>query len=298
MDLRVCRYFLAIVDEGSMNKAARVLHITQPTLSRQIAQLEEELQIPLFERRSKTLHLTQSGLLFARRAREMVELENKMIHELNNVSSQIKGELIVGSGEMACNRQFLDIVRRFQIRYPQVSLTILAGTADQTREMMESGLIDLGLFINPGRLEGMNRKIWKTQEAWGAICLKEDPLAHHDTVTPEDLKGRNLIFPYRREPELILQDWMGDCLDEAHIVGRISLSGHAAASVQAGLGVALSVMGLSAYQQENLTSLPLCPAINSSVTIAWKERFPKPPVLTEFLEFLFDSLEGQIEDIE
>lgn len=296
MDLRVCRYFLAIVEEGSMNRAAHVLHITQPTLSRQIAQLEEELQVSLFERRSKTLHLTSSGLLFARRAREMIDLENKMVKELNNVSSQIKGDLIVGSGEMASSEKFLEIVRRFRIRYPQVTLTMITGTADQTREMMESGLIDLGLFINPVRLEGMDCKIWKTHESWAAICKADSPLAQKEKLTPEDLRGETLVFPYRREPEQLLKNWLGDEMDEVQISARTSLSAHAASCVRSGLGTALTITDVPAYQAPDLKSVPLDPPLETSVTIAWKDCFPKPPVLTEFLEFLFDSLEGQLAD--
>ena len=118
MDLRICRYFLAIVEEGSMNRAAKVLHITQPTLSRQISQLEEELGVELFERQSRTLHLTTQGRLLARRAKELLELETKTLQELSSLQNDLHGELVIGAGEMEAMNPILDLVKQFQSLYP------------------------------------------------------------------------------------------------------------------------------------------------------------------------------------
>lgn len=197
MDLRICRYFLAIVEEGSMNKAAKVLHITQPTLSRQIAQLEEELQVQLFERQSRSLHLTSEGLLLARRARELLELETKTLEELDSLKTELSGVLTIGTGEMAGINPLLQIIKRFRILYPKVQVSIVTGIADQTREMIENGIADIGLFLRPANVQGLFWRVWHYPERWAAIMRVENPLAKKLSATPYDLENQPLILPYR-----------------------------------------------------------------------------------------------------
>lgn len=298
MDLRICRYFLAIVEEGSMNKAAKVLHITQPTLSRQIAQLEEELQVQLFERQSRSLHLTSEGLLLARRARELLELETKTLEELDSLKTELSGVLTIGTGEMAGINPLLQIIKRFRILYPKVQVSIVTGIADQTREMIENGIADIGLFLRPANVQGLSWRVWHYPERWAAIMRVENPLAKKLSATPYDLENQPLILPYRYSAQKKLLEWLGHPAAELNIIGYSSLTSNGAAMVLADMGVNLAISGSPAYEHPDLICMPLEPPLETDILIAWKERFPKAPIQEKFLQFLVDSLEGQIGDIE
>lgn len=286
MDLKVCEYFLTIIEEGSMNKAAKVLHITQPTLSRQIAQLESELNVLLFERQAKALYLTSEGLLFARRAREMLQLEEKAFQEIHTLHEDLQGEITFGSGELAATSELLKLAAQFQKKHPKVQISILTGTADQTREMIENGLIDFGLFLKPIQLKGVKVIAWPGTECFCAIMPKDHPLALKKSITPQDLKKESLILPYRREPGDMVEKWLGKENDSFHISGYSSLSTNGSLMALQGLGILLSIEGAPAHFHSELVTRPLNPPLESAVVLAWKERFPQSPIQNEFLKFL------------
>lgn len=290
MDLKVFEYFLTIVEEGSMNKAAKVLHITQPTLSRQIAQLESELHVLLFERQAKSLYLTREGLLFARRAREMIELEEKTLQEIHTLDEDLQGELVIGSGELAATSELLKLAAQFQKQHPKIQITVLTGNADQTREMIENGLIDFGLFLKPIHLKGVKSASWPTRERFCVVVPKEHPLALKQRISPQDLVQEPLIFPYRKEPGDMVEKWLGKPKKELNISGYSSLSTNGSLMTLQGLGLLLSIEGAPAHFHPDLVIRPLEPPLETSVVLAWKERFPQPPLQANFLAFLKENL--------
>lgn len=291
MDLKVCEYFLTIIEEGSMNKAAKVLHITQPTLSRQIAQLENELNVLLFERQAKSLYLTSEGLLFARRAREMLELEEKTFQEIHTLNEDLQGELIIGSGELAATSELLKLASHFKKYYPKVQISVVTGTADQTREMIENGLIDFGLFLKPIHLKNVNIALWPSVERFCAVLPKDHPLALQDTISPQDLAKESLILPYRKEPGDMVEKWLNTSKENLNISGYSSLSTNGSLMALQGLGILLSLEGVPAHFPPDLVIRPLNPPLETSVVLAWKERFPQPPIQAKFLAFLKESLQ-------
>lgn len=291
MDLKVCEYFLTIIEEGSMNKAAKVLHITQPTLSRQIAQLENELNVLLFERQAKSLYLTSEGLLFARRAREMLELEEKTFQEIHTLNEDLQGELIIGSGELAATSELLKLASHFKKYYPKVQISVVTGTADQTREMIENGLIDFGLFLKPIHLKNVNIALWPGVERFCAVLPKDHPLVLQDTISPQDLAKEPLILPYRKEPGDMVEKWLNTSKEHLNISGYSSLSTNGSLMALQGLGVLLSLEGAPAHFHPDLVIRPLNPPLETSVVLAWKERFPQPPIQAKFLAFLKESLQ-------
>lgn len=298
MDLRILRYFLAIVEEGSMNKAARILHITQPTLSRQISQFEDELGVQLFIRQSKSLHLTSQGLLLARRARELLELENKTIDELTSLHSELKGELLIGAGEMQAITPLLEIIKHFQILYPGVKVSLVTGTADQTKELIENGLLDVGFFLKPFHIHDAVRQDWNQKEKWVAVVHKDHPLASRQKITPADIVDEPLIMPYRKEMRSLIVEWTGRPCEQLHIPLTSSLSSNGALMAASKMGILFSIEGSPAFKNPYLKRLPLDPPLETSLAIAWKERFPKPPIQEKFLEFLTDSLADDLADPE
>lgn len=296
MDLRICRYFLTIVEEGSMNKAAKVLHITQPTLSRQIAQLEEELGVQLFERQSKSLHLTGQGLLFARRAREMLELETKTRCELGTVGCELEGELLIGTGEFETNSRLIEAMAAFRRQHPKVRFSLITGTADQAREMLENGLIDIGLFLSPASTKDLHSRQWKQKEIWSAVLRKDHPLAQKESISPQDLQDETLLLPYRKEPAQLLEGWIGQPLDTMKSCGHNSLSANGALRVVHENAVMLTIGGSPSYLHEMLAIRPLDPPLLSTVSLVWKERFPKPPLQEAFLKFLSNECAEAFDD--
>lgn len=149
MEIRVLRYFLTVVREESITKAAEVLHITQPTLSRQLAQMEEEIGVRLFDRGTRKIRLTNEGLLLRRRAEEILQLVDKTEKELVEQEEQVEGKISIGCGEVASVQMLPDLIRNFHQKYPLVTFDLFTATADLVKEQMDKGLLDFGLLLEP-----------------------------------------------------------------------------------------------------------------------------------------------------
>ena len=153
MEIRVLRYFLTVVREESITRAADVLHITQPTLSRQIAQMEEELGVRLFNRGTRKIELTSEGLLLRRRAEEILELVSKTERELVFQDEAVEGVVSVGCGDLSAVQLLSELIRDFHARYPAVSFDLYTATADHITDRMDRGLTDIGLLMEPVNME-------------------------------------------------------------------------------------------------------------------------------------------------
>lgn len=160
MELRVLRYFLTVAKEQSFTKAAEQLHITQPTLSRQLASLEDELGTTLFNRGGHSVTLTDAGLLLKRRALEIIDLEDKIVDEFTANEGAIEGVITIGCGEFAAVETLAKIIGNYKEKYPMVQIVLHTGTADTIFEMMNKGLVDIGLFLQPVSIEGA-AKYWR-----------------------------------------------------------------------------------------------------------------------------------------
>ena len=156
MDLRVLHYFLTVAREQSFTKAAKQLHITQPTLSRQLAALEEELGAKLLDRGGHNITLTDEGLLLKRRALEIIDLENKIIDEFKGNEEVIEGTITIGCGEFNAVDHIAKICKTFQEKYPRVQIALHTATADVVQEMMNKGLVDIGVFMEPVSTEDLD----------------------------------------------------------------------------------------------------------------------------------------------
>ena len=149
MEIRVLRYFLKVAQEESITRAAELLHITQPTLSRQLAQLEEDLGVQLLDRSGRRISLTEQGLLLRRRAEEIVLLADKAERELSEQGALIGGHISIGCGEIASVQKLAALCAAFHERFPLVTFELFTATADQVRERMDRGLLDVGLLLEP-----------------------------------------------------------------------------------------------------------------------------------------------------
>lgn len=287
MEFRVLKYFLAVVREENITRAAEVLHITQPTLSRQLAQLEEEVGVKLFDRGKKSITLTDEGMLLRRRAQEIVELVDKTEHELMMEDEEISGRISIGCGELAAVNILPDIFRTFVRKYPLVTYDIYTATADQVKERMEKGLIDIGLLLEPVNIEKFDFIRLDIKERWVVLMRPDDPLAEKEAVTAGDLTDRPLIMASRSDVQHELAGWFGDSFDDLNILFTSNLATNAAVMVENGLGCALVVEGaVPFWDRIRICRRPLSPELSLTSVLAWKRQQPFGAAAMKFIEHI------------
>lgn len=283
MEIRVLRYFLAVVREESITKAAEALHITQPTLSRQLSQMEEEVGVRLFDRGTRKIKLTNEGILLRRRAEEILQLVDTTERELIEQDEQVEGKISIGCGEIAAVRMLSELIRTFREKYTRVSFDIFTATADLVKEQMDKGLLDIGLLLEPVDMEKYDFIRLNMKENWGVLMRPDDPLAEKEYVTAEDLLPLPLILPRRMNVQSELASWFGDYYGKINVVFTSNLSTNGAVMVDAGLAYSLVIEGVSLWDQSKITYRPLFPVLTATSVLAWKRGQPFSPATTKFI---------------
>lgn len=280
MELRVLRYFLTVAQEENITKAAALLHVTQPTLSRQLMQLEEELGCKLFHRSQYRIILTDAGMLLRRRAQEIVELADKTQREFAQPEGELAGEISIGCGETQGMTFLSQHIRSFRELHPQVQFRIYSANADDVKERIEKGLLDLGLLteaVDIGRYAFLRLP---QKDRWGALVPKDSPLAQKEGITPQDLAGVPLLMSGRDKVRSELAGWFGDEFDRLTIAATFNLILNAANMVKNGVGVALC------FDLENISDalqfVPLSPKLETGTVLAWKKDKPLSPAAEQF----------------
>lgn len=296
MEIRVLRYFLTVVREESITKAAEVLHITQPTLSRQLSQLEEEVGVTLFTRGARKITLTNEGILLRRRAEEILQLVDKTEKELAEQDEQVEGKISIGCGEIASVQLLPKLFQSFREKYPQVSFDIFTATADLVKEQMEKGLLDMGLLLEPIDVEKYEYIRLKKKDQWVVLMRPEDPLAQKESITPQDLCSLPLILPRRTRVQSELANWFGDSFDQLHVAFTSNLSTNGAIMVSSGLANSLVIEGSIPFlDQSKITSRPLSPPLTATSILAWRRGQPFSLATSKFIAHAkcFLSMEQQ-----
>lgn len=285
MDLRVLRYFLMVAKEQSFTKAAEQLNITQPTLSRQLAALEEELGAKLFRRGGHSITLTNEGLLLKRRALEIVDLEDKILSEFKGGNEDIEGKITIGCGEFNAVEILAKICKSYREKYPLVQFALHTGTADHISEMMNKGLVDIGIFLEPVNTEGLDYIRIQGSDHWVVTMKADDPLAAKEVITKKDLIGLPLILPERTNIQSELANWFGRDFSRLNVAFTSNLGTNAGVMAIHGLGYPVSVEGAVRYwNRELLVQKRLSPEIKTSTVIAWRRNIPYSPVVSRFIE--------------
>lgn len=286
MEIRVLRYFLTVVWEESITRASEVLHITQPTLSRQLSQMEEEIGVKLFRRGTRKISLTNEGILLRRRAEEILQLVDKTEKELIEQEEQVEGRVSIGCGEIASVQLLPELFRSFREKYPRVSFDIFTATADLVKEQMDKGLIDLGLLLEPVDVEKYEFIRFDIKENWVVLMRPDDPLAKKESITAKDLSAEPLILPRRTRVRSELASWFGDYYEKLDVVFTSNLNTNGAIMVESGLAYSIVVEGaVSFWDQSKLTYRPLSPPLTATSVLAWKHGQPFSPAATKFIEF-------------
>ena len=278
MELRVLKYFLAVAREENITKAAALLHLTQPTLSRQLMQLEEELGVQLFRRSRYHIELTEDGMLLRRRAQELVDLAEKTTREFSLRETELMGEIAIGAGETQSMSFLSRAMVSFRENYPKVTFRIFSANADDVKERLDTGLLDMGLLTEPVDVGRYAFCRMKERDLWGVLVRMDSPLAKLSAVTPDDLSQVPLIISGRERVQRELANWFGDRWERLQIAATFNLILNAANMVRYGVGTALSFDLNFAF--DDLRFIPLSPSMDTGTVLVWK----KDQVLTPAVE--------------
>lgn len=294
MEIRVLKYFLMVAREESITKAAEALHITQPTLSRQLAQLEDDMGVHLLERGARSVTLTDEGRLLRRRAEEIVALADKTERELSEAGTDIEGVVNIGGGELLVTDIIADLIKAFQAKHPLVTFDYYTGITEQINERMDQGLTDVGILVEPFDMEKYDFVRVYPSARWGVIMRSNDPLAGKESIHAKDLRGRNIILPGRRKLKSELSTWLGTVYEEIHCPVVMTLGANAAVMVKAGIGAAITSEGAAPLADDReIVFRPLSPEMSIRTVLAWKRHQPFSRATTEFIRYIQERLKSE-----
>lgn len=279
MEIRVLQYFLAIAREESISGAAEYLHITQPTLSRQMKDLEDEFGKQLFIRGNRKITLTDDGMLLRKRAEEIINLVDKTQIEMNSSDNQLNGDIYIGGGETEGLHLITKIIKAMQNEHPQLKFHLYSGNAEDVSERLDKGLIDFGLVIKPANIYKYDYIDLPATDVWGVLMRKDSPLAKLDKITVNDIKNLPVICSRQALSENETKQWFGKDYDNLNIVSTYNLLYNASIMVQEGIGYAITIDKLINTSGDSpLCFRPLEPRSEVGLAFVWKKYqiFPKP----------------------
>ncbi len=292
MELRVLRYFLAVAREQSITAAAETLHITQPTLSKQLRELEEELGKKLFTRGNRKITLTEEGMFLRKRAQEIVELADKTEADFAAGVGSVSGDIFIGSGETGAVRYLGRTLYKMRSRYPGIRFHLFSGNGEDVSDRLDKGLIDFALFVGMTDLKKYDYLKLPYHHRWGLILRKDDPLAAHEAVTPEMLMNVPILCSRQALIQNELSGWLGRPFEELNPAGTYNLIYNAAIMVEEGLGCAVCIDKLLDTSGESAVCFrPFEPAIDAELFIAWKKYQFFSAAAGKFLEMLQQELD-------
>ncbi|MDV8115895.1 LysR family transcriptional regulator [Bacillus sp. BAU-SS-2023] len=272
MEIRVLRYFLAVAKEESISKAAILLHISQPTLSRQLMDMEKELGKNLFIRGNRKITLTEEGLFLQKRAQEIVDLVDKTQSEFNTSDEIISGDIYIGGGETDAMRLISKCAYNLQKKYPNLRYHLFSGNGDDVRDKLDKGLIDFGIVIEPSDISKYDFIRIPLKDTWGLLMKKNSPYASKDFIEPSDIMKIPIITSSQTLVEKEISKWLGVNISELNIVATYNLVFNASLLVDEGMGYALCLDKLiNTTGSSNLCFKPLYPPLEANLNIIWKK---------------------------
>ncbi len=284
MELRVLRYFLEVAREGSITHAAQRLHISQPTLSRQLKELEEELGKKLFIRGNYNVRLTDEGMLLRKRAEEILDMVGKTEEEFRSLGSVTSGEVRIGCAESEGICHLARRVRSLQARYPGIRFHLFSGDRGDLAERLDRGLLDFAVLVEAVDLVRYNYLALPGADTWGLIMPRDHPLARREYIQPQDLMDLPLICP-RQGLQQELSRWFGNKVTRLNIVATINLAYNGSILAREGLGCVLTFDRLiDVGPDSGLCFRPLFPTLHSKLYWVWKKYQVFSPAAELLLE--------------
>ena len=294
MELRVLRYFLEAAREGNITHAAERLHISQPTLSKQLKELEGELGKKLFIRGNYNVRLTDEGMLLRKRAEDILEMVDKTEEEFKALGEITGGDIRIGCAESEGIRHLAQRIKAVQAQYPRIRVHLYSGDRSDLAERLEQGLLDFAVLVESNDLSKYNYLPLPGADTWGIILRKDHPLAEREAVVPEDLLDVPLICP-RQGLQKELSDWFQEKVDRLNIVATCNLAYNGGVLTREGLGCLLSFDKLTDTSPDSpLCFRPLTPTLHSKLFLAWKKYAvfsPAAEVLLSVMKDHYSTLE-------
>lgn len=287
LDLRVLRYFLAVAEEGNITWAADLLQVSQPTISRQLRNLEDDLGVTLFHRGSHSVELTAEGHLLYDRARTLVSLADKTERDLRASHERISGRIAFGCAESHGMTYLARRMNEFGRMHPGVRFDVRTVTADVAQDQLDQGLLDCGLMTGPVTVNRYDYVRTHTPDRWGMLVRDDHPLAARVVVHPSDLVGERLIAPARGEVMSEVMSWLGPYADRVDVAATFNLILNAATMVTEGVGIAFSFD--FGFDDRGLRYVPLDPVLDTDSVIVWKKDAMLSAAAATFVEFLRDG---------
>ena len=286
MDYRLLKYFKAIAEEKSISRAASVLHITQPTLSRQLKEFEDELGAALFYREKKEMHLTEAGLFLKDRADEIIDLTEQTEKEfIRHKEILFSGHIAIGCVEAENSDTLALILEELVTDYPQITFTIFSGTSNDITDKLDKGLLDLAILLEPIKTNKYEKIRLPRKEKWGLLVSESSMLAKKQYVEPADLTAMPLLCSGRREIKNMLQVWSGNQFEHIRIIGTYNLIFNIIPLIDNGVAHALAIKGaVTDWNSRGIKFLPLQPAIETECIVTWKKHRALTPVVNEFIK--------------
>lgn len=291
MELRVLNYFVATAQELNMTRAAQKLLVSQPALSHQIADLEDELGVKLFNRQPRHLTLTPAGQYLYEQAKEILTLASKTKSNLQS-SAVISGDLTIAAGESFAMQRLMNIVSNIIRDYPTVKIHILSGDYEFAERRLNTGAVDFAVIIGNLPLDNYASLQLPEKDTWGVLMTKDDPLAKKNAITAEDLVGRNVLNSQQAENRKYFDSWFGNYKEQINIIGTVNLNFNGTLLVKNKAAIMLTLDKLANISDEsNLTFRPITPMLKQPVTVIWKRETNLSPVADLFLNRLRASID-------
>lgn len=285
MELRTLRYFLATAQEENITRAAELLHITQPTLSRQMMDLEKELGTTLMLRGKNGLTLTDDGIFFRQRAEEIVELADRLEQAFAEKNTDVSGIISIGATESIGSRLFAKLIKQFSDQYPLVRFNLYNEMADDIKDRMDKGLIDVGLLLEPVDTSKYDFIRLSQKETWGILMRDDHPLSGQECITPDEIAEYPLILPLRERVRADILNWLNKEEKDLRIPLNYTLLSNAVLLVEAGLGSAFCLDGaLAIHSSPNLRFIPIHPEHTTRSVLVWKKNHLFSPATSLFIQ--------------
>ncbi|XJS11203.1 LysR family transcriptional regulator [Aerococcaceae bacterium WGS1372] len=293
MEIRVLRYFLAVAREKNFTAASKLLHVTQPTLSKQLMGLEESLGKQLLIRGSRQVTLTEEGQLLKKRAEEIIDLADRTELEIKQSSQEIGGSIFLGGGESTTMTLLVRAIHRLKKQHPHIQYHLYSATAPEVMERIDRGLLDFGLVIGAVSTQDYDFRHLPAADRWGLLVRKDSVLAQLDYITAQHLTQIPLICSRQALGDNELSGWLGQELESLDIVATYNLLYNATIMVEEGIGHALCIDGLANTSEESpLTFIPLEPKMESPLTLIWKRHTQLTPASKKFLQALQEEIDN------
>ena len=289
MEIKTLRYFLAVAREESMTKAAEILHVTQPTLSKQLKALEDELGKKLFTRHSFSIRLTEEGILLRNRAEDLIGMADKIEQEFISLDDLTGGDLYFGLAESYQIQYLAREISSFKKKYPGLKYHITSGDTEQVIEKLDKGLLDFTVLAeapDPAKYEYVP---FPEKEIWGLVIPADDKLAKKKTIRIDDLISRPL-FCSDQSWENDIPRWAGDRMSELHLEGSFRLAYNGSMFAKEHLGYLLTFNRLiDTSESSGLVFRPLSPKLETNLFLVWKRYQTFSPIASRFLAQIKDS---------